>query len=115
MENSEIKIKSIKLSGIKNPLLTIIVEELSESDYEFLIYADKKLVDCSIGKIDKDKKAITAILPLKCKNIEVNLKKDSQVSLVKTLKNSTIKKIFGKICSISYSVFHKLFLIINFL
>ena len=108
-----IEIKSIKLSGIKNPLLTIIVEEKNNCDYEFLIYADKKLVSSNVGNLSAKQKNISTILPCKCKTIEIKLKEDSEISLIKTLKNSTVKKIFNKFYSVFYTVFHKLFLIIK--
>ncbi len=112
MKNNQIKIKSIKISGIKNPLLTIIAEELETDNSELLVYADEKLVECINNNLAINK-VMQVILPPKCQKITVKIKEGSKITVIKTLKNSTLKKVFAKLYSLFYSFVHKLFLLIK--
>ena len=49
--NSSIKIKSIKIGGIKNPLITIEGFKYDDNDCEFLVYADKEKMECTEYRI----------------------------------------------------------------
>ena len=111
--NSSIKIKSIKIGGIKNPLITIEGFKYDDNDCEFLVYADKEKMETTEYRIGKNNFVVRAVLPKKCKNVLVSLKENDSVTLIKTLKNYTFRRVMNKVYSVFYSFFHKLFLILQ--
>ncbi len=111
--NSSIKIKSIKIGGIKNPLITIEGFKYDDNDCEFLVYADKEKMETTEYRIGKNNFVVRAVLPKKCKNVLVNLKENDSVTFIKSLKNYTLRRVMNKVYSVFYSFFHKLFLILQ--
>ena len=103
-----------KISGIKNPLLTVIINNY-EKDDKVKVYVDNKKIDISEDLTDNDEFIVKAVLPKNCKNVLVKVLNNEEVIYTKKLRNSLINKVIDKVYSLFYTIFHKLFLIIKLL
>ena len=97
MQYDFIGISLQKISGVKNPLLTII-GNVKNKKYDFKVFADNNEIDFNLN-IDRDNFILTCILKNNQKNIKVYYLLNNQKYLIYEGKNTIIRRLKSKINS----------------